>query len=58
MTAGDFDDDRRAEDWITDANAFTKNGTKLARISGKFRTKTIDRKDEIFAAIGKTLGVN
>ena len=58
VTAGDFDDDRRAEDWITDANAFTKNGTKLARISGKFRTKTIDRKDEIFAAIGKTLGVN
>ncbi len=48
VTAGDFDDDRRAENWITDDAALTKNGTRLARISGKFRTHTIDRKNEIF----------
>ena len=53
VTAGDFDDDRRAEDWITDEHALTKNGTKLARISGKFRTFTIDRKDEIFDHLAK-----
>ena len=53
VTAGDFDDDRRAEDWITDEHALVKNGTKLARISGKFRTFTIDRKDEIFDHLAK-----
>lgn len=53
VTAGDFDDDRRAEDWITDEHALAKNGTKLARISGKFRTFTIDRKDEIFDHLAK-----
>ena len=36
-----------------------KNGTKLSKYSGKFRTFTIDRKDELFqkaysAAGGKT----
>ena len=53
VTAGDFDDDRRAEDWITDEHALAKNGTRLARISGKFRTFTIDRKDEIFDHLAK-----
>lgn len=48
VTAGEFDDDRRAEQWITDASALTKNGTKLARVSGKFRRHTIDRVNEIF----------
>lgn len=57
VTAGDFDDDRRAEQWITDDEALTKNGTKLARISGKFRTHTIDRKDEIFKESAKAAGV-
>lgn len=37
-----------AEDWITDNNALIKNGTKLSRLSGKFRIGTIDRKDEVF----------
>lgn len=55
VTAGDFDDDRRAEQWITDEAALTKNGTKLARISGKFRKHTIDRKREIFAGIAKAV---
>lgn len=37
-----------AENWITDKYALVKNGTKLSRLSGKFRTFTIDRKDELF----------
>lgn len=48
-----------AEGWITDDKAIVKNGTKLSKYSGKFRTFTIDRKDELFqkaysAAGGKT----
>ena len=57
VTAGDFDEDRCAEKWITDDAALTKNGTKLARISGKFRTHTIDRKNEIFRNAGRAVGV-
>lgn len=56
VTAGDFDDDRRAENWITDDAALTKNGTKLARVSGKFRTHTIDRVAEIFHNAAKATG--
>ena len=37
-----------AEDWISDKYAVNKKGTKLYKISGKFRRKTIDRKDYIF----------
>lgn len=37
-----------AEEWITDEWAVNKKGTKLAKKSGKFRRKTIDRVDEIF----------
>ena len=44
-----------AEDWITDEQALSKNGKKLARISGKFRTHTIDRKDQLFSEIEKAL---
>lgn len=56
VTAGDFDEDRRAENWITDEAALTKGGTKLARISGKFRTHTIDRVDEIFKGAVQAAG--
>lgn len=56
VTAGDFDDDRRAEQWITDDNALTKNKTKLARVSGKFRRFTIDRVNEIFHETAKATG--
>lgn len=56
VTAGEFDDDRRAEQWITDDNALTKNGTKLARISGKFRKHTIDRVHEIFHEAARVTG--
>lgn len=38
----------RAEQWITDEYGLNKKKTKLAKISGKFRVKTIDRVNEIF----------
>lgn len=38
----------KAEEWITDKEAVNKKGTKLLPISGKFRRKTIDRKDFLF----------
>lgn len=31
-----------AEDWITDSEAFNRNGTKMLKTTGKFRIKTID----------------
>lgn len=37
-----------AEEWITDRYGLNRKQTKLARVSGKFRRKTIDRKDYIF----------
>ena len=49
----DYDTERdpihyAAEEWITDKYAVNKKHTKLYPISGKFRRKTIDRKDYIF----------
>lgn len=49
----DYDIDRKpihyaAEEWITDKYAVNKKHTKLYPLSGKFRRKTIDRKDFIF----------
>ncbi len=38
----------RAEEWITDKYGLKKNKDKLSRVSGKFRRKTIDRKDYLF----------
>lgn len=38
----------RAEEWITDEYGLKKDKQKLSRVSGKFRRKTIDRKDYIF----------
>ena len=37
-----------AEQWITDKDCVNKKHTKLLPLSGKFRRKTIDRKDFIF----------
>jgi colicin import membrane protein len=37
-----------AEQWITDKYCVNKKHTKLLPLSGKFRRKTIDRKDFIF----------
>lgn len=53
---GDFNDDRRAENWITDEAALTKGGTALARISGKYRVHTIDRKNELFRQAAQACG--
>ena len=37
-----------AEEWITDKESVNKKNTKLMPMSGKFRRKTIDRKDYMF----------
>lgn len=44
-----------AEKWITDKEAVNKKRTRLYPISGKFRRKTIDRKDEIFETLSEAL---
>ena len=44
-----------AEEWITDQYGLTKKQNKLARISGKFRRKTIDRKDYLFELFNNAL---
>lgn len=45
----------KAEEWIIDKYGLNKSKTKLAKLSGKFRRKTIDRKDYIFKEIKNTL---
>ena len=41
----------KAEEWITDQYGLNKKKNKVSFKSGKFRKKTIDRKDQIFDAI-------
>lgn len=48
----------KAEEWITDKISLNKAGTKLTKISGKFRKKTIDRKDNIFGRVCNALGIS
>ena len=45
----------KAEEWITDEYGLKKSKEKLSRVSGKFRKKTIDRKDYIFSRFEKLL---
>lgn len=45
-----------AEEWITDKYAIHKG--KLNRISGKFRIKTVDFANQLFADAKKALGLN
>lgn len=45
----------KAEEWITDEYGLKKNKQKLSRLSGKFRRKTIDRKDYLFAKFASLL---
>ena len=45
----------KAEEWITDKYGLTKNKAKLSRVSGKFRQKTIDRKNYLFDKIESIL---
>ncbi|MDR1120910.1 MAG: DUF4468 domain-containing protein [Dysgonamonadaceae bacterium] len=44
----------KAETWITDKEAIRKK-TKLYKINGKFRIKTIDLVEDIFNSLGKAL---
>ena len=44
-----------AEEWITDEECMNKEHTKLFRMNGKFRRKTIDRKDFIFNKLEEEL---
>lgn len=41
----------KAEEWINDKYGLNKKMDKLARVSGKFRQKTIDRKDYLFKTL-------
>lgn len=45
----------KAEEWITDEYGLTRKKNKLSRMSGRFRKKTIDRKDYIFNKITQLL---
>lgn len=47
----------KAEEWISDEEALTRNKQKLVKYSAKFRRKTIDRKDDIFRRVCAKLGV-
>lgn len=47
----------KAENWITDKHALNKKQTKLSPLSGKFRRKTIDRKDNIFQRVCQAINV-
>lgn len=38
----------KAEEWITDEYGLKRSKQKLSRVTGKFRRKTIDRKDYLF----------
>ncbi len=48
----------KAEEIITDEYGLNKKKTKLTRVIGKFRKKTIDFKDMLFKEIGDAIGQN
>lgn len=53
-----IDSELKAEDWITDKEALSRDGKKLTKVSGKkFRVKTIDRKEEIFKGAAQACGL-
>lgn len=59
----DYDTDRKpirymAEEWITDRYCVNKKHTRLYPVSGKFRRKTIDRKDFIFNKLNTLLNAS
>ena len=45
----------KAEEWIDDDNALNKKKDKLSKMSGKFRRKTVDRKDFLFGKFNEIL---
>jgi glucose/arabinose dehydrogenase len=46
-----------ADKWITDKEALNGSHTKLLKYNGKFRRKTIDRKDNIFGRVCSALNI-
>ena len=44
-----------AEEWITDEYGLNSYKENLAKLSGKFRRKTIDRKDELFKELDEVV---
>ncbi|MBO5187586.1 MAG: DUF4468 domain-containing protein [Prevotella sp.] len=44
-----------AEEWITDEYGLKKSKDKLSRVTGRFRRKTIDRKDYLFEKFNSLL---
>lgn len=44
-----------AEEIITDENGLNKKKNKLARVIGKFRSKTIDYKDDLFKSVANSI---
>ena len=51
---GNGGENYKAEEWISDKEAVNKANTKLFPRSGKFRRKTVDRAEEIFAGARAT----
>ena len=45
----------KAEEWITDKYALNKQRTRLSRITGKYRRKTVDRMEAILNNINKLI---
>ena len=45
----------KAEEWITDEYGLKKSKEKLSKVTGKFRRKTIDRKDFLFGKFASLL---
>jgi len=56
--SGQKEEHLTAEEWISDKACVNKKRTKLYPISGKFRRKTIDRKDYIFNKFNTLLNGN
>lgn len=58
MIVENIDSKLKAEDWITDQAALSRDGKHLKRVSGKkFRVKTIDRKNQIFKGAAEACGL-
>jgi len=51
FTSSSEDSRKPAEEWITDAEALSRDGSELLRGSARFRVKTIDLADELFKEI-------
>lgn len=44
-----------AEEWITDEEAFNRSGSKMLKMTGKFRMKTIDLVNDIAARVEEAI---